>query len=134
MPIAIFIHLTWTTYRRMPMITPSVASFLARFLPAESQRHGAQMVALGVVSDHVHLLIRPGGTFDLPRLVQGLKGASARLANQDQEISRIGLRWAAGYHAKSVSPGTLPRAVEYVKQQARHHPERAIPRERDPRA
>jgi REP element-mobilizing transposase RayT len=126
MPVALFVHLTWTTFRRMPMIGTTEARFLGRFLPAESRRHGAAVLALGLVRDHVHLLFRLPGRFDLPRLVQALKGASARMANADQQISRGGLRWASGYHVQSVSPRSLPRAADYVRRQADRHPDRAI--------
>lgn len=83
-------------------------------------------IALGLVRDHVHLLLRLPGQFDLPKLVQGLKGASARLANADAQISRCGLRWASGYHVHSVSPRSLPAAADYVRRQADRHPDRAI--------
>lgn len=125
-PLALFVHLTWTTYRRLPMIGTSESRFLERFLPAEVRRHAATMIALGMVCDHVHMLLRLPGRFDVPRLVQGLKGASARLANADQRISLTGLRWANGYHAVSVSPRGVSAAVHYVKNQGVHHPDRAI--------
>jgi len=127
MPTTIFLHLSWTTFRRMPMIGQTVAAFLKRFLPAEARRHDAQVIALGMVSDHVHLIARIGPSFDVPRLVQGLKGASARLANQDQTISRTGLRWAPGYYAASVSPQSLESAIRYVRRQTQRHPDLAIP-------
>ena len=41
MPTILFVHLTWATFRRMPMVGPSEARFLGRFLPAEAQRQGA---------------------------------------------------------------------------------------------
>ena len=126
MPVALFALVTWTTYRRMPMIGVTEKRFLERFLPAEAQRHGATTIRLGMVSDHVHILLRLPSRIDLPRLIQGLKGASARLANQDTQITRTGLRWAPGYAAASVSPRNLKSAVEYVRQQAERHPDRAI--------
>ena len=127
LPVILIIHLTWTTHRRFPMIGASEAAFLRRFLPAEALRHEAHVLALGLVQDHVHMVLRLPPRYDLPRLVQGLKGASARLANRDSSISRTGLRWAEGYHAKSVSPRTLPVAIAYVRNQSTRHPDRAIP-------
>ena len=62
----------------------------------------------------------------MPRLVQGLKGASARYANQDQTISLTGLRWEHGYHLVSVSPRDVKATVAYVKSQDERHPDRAI--------
>ena len=110
----------------MPMIGVSEAAFLKRFLPAEAQRHDATMIGLGMVCDHVHVLLRLPGRFDVPRLMQGLKGASARLANQHPNNSRSGLRWAAGYSAYSVGPRNLKAVADYVRNQAARHPDRAI--------
>jgi putative transposase len=126
MPVVLIVHLTWTTYRRFPMIGESEAAFLRRFLPAGAMRLGVRVLAIGLVQDHVHLILRLPARYDLPRLVQELKGASARLANRDQSISRAGLRWAEGYHANSVSPRNLRVAIEYVRHQATRHPDRAI--------
>jgi len=100
--------------------------FLKRFIPAESQRHTAEVITLGLVQDHVHIVLRLPAHFDLPRLVQGLKGASARLANQDESISKTGLRWDAGYRAVSIGRQQLPVVVAYVRNQARRHPDRKI--------
>jgi REP element-mobilizing transposase RayT len=108
------------------MITARALSFLRRFLPAEARRHGAAVLAMGAVCDHVHLLLRLPGAFDVPRLVQGLKGASARLVNQNPVVHPTGLRWATGYDARSVSPRSLSQVRDYVVRQPHHHPDRAI--------
>jgi REP element-mobilizing transposase RayT len=79
------------------------------------------VLAIGVVKDHVHLLLRLAPVLDVPRLVQGLKGASARVANRDCVIKDVTLRWAAGYDLRSVSPCNLVRAERYVKAQAKRH-------------
>ncbi|MFQ5426989.1 MAG: IS200/IS605 family transposase [Gaiellales bacterium] len=123
MGVSVFLHLTWTTIDRRPLVGEDEARFLKRFLPAEAQRHGAQVIALGIVSDHVHVLLRPPPHFDIPRLVQGLKGASARVANRDG-VGRAGLRWSRGYDARSVSPQHISAVATYVRNQVRRHPDR----------
>jgi REP element-mobilizing transposase RayT len=124
MPHELYVHLVWVTLQRRPMITPQVASFLNRFLPAEALRHGCETLALGLVSDHVHLVLRIPPRLDIPRMVQGLKGASSRLGSA---ASVVGLRWEKGYQVKTVSPGGLARVIDYVRNQARQHPESAYP-------
>ena len=133
MPIRLFLHVTWTTLDRRPIIGRRERAFLREFLPAEVVRHGAAVLALGIVSDHVHMVVRLPGAFDVPRLMQGLKGASARIASKDSSKSLTGLRWAKGYHAASVSPSALARTIVYVRGQAQRHPDRAIPDQRVPR-
>ena len=108
------------------MIGPPERDILQRFIPAEAQRHGATVVTCGMVNDHVHILLMVRASWDLPRIMQGLKGGSARVLNQNADRSGR-LKWAPGYNAKSVSPGVVPTVINYIKNQPNHHPERRIP-------
>ena len=57
------------------------------------------LVAMVVMPDHVHLIIKPLKVYDLSRIMKGIKGASARLINgirnstgnvwQDESFDRI---------------------------------------------
>ena len=121
MPIRIYAHLSWTTFARLPLIHERVAKFLCRFLLEEATRHGARAIEIGVVRDHVHMLLELPATFDVPRMVQGLKGASARLANRDGLAGHTTLRWASGYDLRSVGVSQLRQVAEYVREQKRRH-------------
>src|SRR5881397_1629315 len=126
MPARLYAHLTWTTLQRQPLINAGVADFLRRFLPREASRHGTRVLALGIVTDHVHLVLRLPPVINIPRLVQGLKGASARLVNRDGLTPRAPLRWAEGYDLRSVGVRQLRTVIEYVGRQTQRHPELAI--------
>jgi putative transposase len=126
MPVRLYAHLTWTTLRRLPLVNPEVARFLDRFLRQEAARHGARVLATGIVSNHVHAIVQLPPVIDIPRLVQGLKGASARIANRDGLMPRARLRWADGYDLRSVGVRQLPGVLRYVSAQAEHHPDLAI--------
>jgi putative transposase len=126
MPVRLYVHLTWTTLRRLPLLNPEVARFLERFLRQEAARHGSRVLELGIVSNHVHAIIQLPPVIDVPRLVQGLKGASARIANRDGLMPRARLRWADGYDLRSVGVRQLEDAMRYALTQAEHHPDLAI--------
>ncbi len=126
MPVRIYALLTWTTLRRLPLIHTSAAAFLHRLLPEIARRHGTRVIELGIVRNHVHLVIELSPRIDIPRLVQGLKGASARIANRDGVMPRARLRWANGYDLRSLGTRDLSRAIRYVRTQAERHPELAI--------
>ena len=126
MHVHLYAHLSWVTYARLPRIDERIAEFLGRFLPAECQRHGAEPLALGIVRDHVHMVIKLPPRFDVPRLVQGLKGASARVANRDGIAERGPLRWETGYDLRSVGLRQLSAAIAYVRSQAKRHPTLAL--------
>lgn len=127
MGVQLYSHLTWTTLNRVPSITGPVRDFLDRFLRQQAIRHGAHPLAVGMVNDHVHMIVELPPTYDLPRLIQGLKGASARIANRDGHASRRPLQWTPGYDARSVGVGQLAAAIRYVEDQPSRHPDRAIP-------
>jgi len=126
MHVRLYAHVSWVTYARLPRIDGRIAAFLERFLCAECQRHGAEPLALGIVRDHVHMVIKLPPRFDVPRLVQGLKGASARVANRDGIAERAPLRWETGYDMRSVGLRQLPAAIAYVRSQAKRHPTLAV--------
>jgi len=126
MPVRLYGLLTWTTLRRLPLIHPQAAGFLRRILPKIAERHDARVVEIGIVRNHVHLIVELSPTPDIPRLVQGLKGASARIANRDGYMPRARLQWAAGYDLRSLGVRDLQRAIAYVRNQSQRHPELAI--------
>ena len=121
MPVRIYAHLSWTCWARLPLINQAVADFLTPFLLAEAKRHGARVIEIGVVSNHVHLLLELPPAYDVPRLVQGLKGASARLANRDGHSRNKSLRWDTGYDLRSVGIKQLPQVANYVRLQEFKH-------------
>jgi len=127
MPVRIYAHLSWTTFAGAPLIHERVAEFLCRFLLEETTRHGARAIEIGVVRDHVHMLLELPAALDVPRLVQGLKGASARLANRDGIAGHTPLQWAQGYDLRSVGVEQLRRVAEYVREQEQRHGEEVRP-------
>ena len=124
--VQIYAHLSWTTIDRHPRIGETERDLLRRFLPTRAHKHGARVLALGIVSDHLHLVLEIPGEFNVPKMVQSMKGASARVANRDPDVSKTGLRWARGYDFRSVSPKALKRAVAYVNGQGSRHPDAVI--------
>ena len=97
MPVKLYAHMSWTTDGRLPMIGGSEEEFLRKFIPEVAARHEVSVAAMGIVSDHLHLIVRLPAVVDVPKLAQSLKVASARFANKDPAISRSGIKWAKGY-------------------------------------
>lgn len=120
MACRVYVLLTWTTYGREPLVTAEVEALLTRLLPRIARRQGATPLALGIVPDHVHLLLRLPLEVDFPRLAQALKGATARIANREG-VAKTKLRWASGYDLRSVGVREVHTAREYVRSQKRRH-------------
>ena len=118
--VAVFLHLTWGTWDRLPLLTGEVESSVYRALGAECTKLGTDLVALGGIEDHVHLLTRLPATVSLAELVKQLKGSSTHLVThlltQGQSF-----KWQGGYAAFSVSPRHLRQVSDYIAHQRHHH-------------
>jgi REP-associated tyrosine transposase len=121
----LYVHLTWTTRDRAPLIDAVLARFLTRFLRSVGTQERARVLEIGMVSDHVHLLVRLHPVTEIPRLLQRMKGGSAVLGTTPKK-GHPGLRWAKGYSILSVNPKQLGRVRDYLRNQPRHHPHLAI--------
>ena len=119
----IFSHVAWTTRARIPMIDRELAEYLAELLPRIAGEERAELLALGIVTTHVHALVRINPKTEIPRLLQRLKGSSAFLAKKER--NRV-LQWAPGYNLESVGAGSLATARKYVANQHERHPYQAI--------
>jgi REP element-mobilizing transposase RayT len=120
------IHLVWTTRDRVASLDRGRALYLSEHLPIIARQGRARVLALGVVSTHVHVLMRLHPTTDIPQLLQRMKGGTAHGVNAANPSARPSLRWAKGYSITSVSPGGLARVRAYVNTQHLHHPTEAI--------
>lgn len=116
----VYVLMTWTTDGRERSVTRDAAALLQGFLREAARERGAWVVEIGVVPDHVHVLLQLPPVIDLPRLAQAFKGASARVINRDLRTDPR-LKWAKGYDARSVSPKALFRVADYVRSQTARH-------------
>jgi len=98
-----YCHIVWTTRGREPLIDAGLARFLCAFLRGVAGQERTQILEIGMVRTHVHLLVRLHPTTRLDRLLQRLKGGSAAIAGKEHHSTEgHQLRWAKGYsiHAR----------------------------------
>ena len=124
----IYLHMVWTTLARSPLIDAVRADYLVKYFRYVADQEHVAIVACGMVTTHVHVLVQTGPTFDGARLAQRFKGGSATIAGH-QAIGDIAnpLRWAKGYSVHSVSPRAVGLVIRYVERQDQNHPDEAIP-------
>ena len=122
----LYYHVAWTTRDRKPSIDAAVARFLTRYLASVARQERTRIIELGIVSTHVHMLIKTHATTSIPRLLQRFKGGSATLANREGHASRDMLRWAKGYNIQTVGPRQVESVRRYIHQQPLRHPLEAI--------
>ena len=121
----IYFHIAWTTLGRRPMINAATRDFLDPYVRRTVVRERAELTALAFLQTHVHMVIRTEARFDLPYLMQVIKGGSSYAASRAPG-NVLGLRWERQYAVTTVSPKSLPNVLRYLADQDKHHPGEAV--------
>jgi putative transposase len=113
----ILIHLVFSTKERAHLIPTDLLPRLAKYFAGIGRNHGIPLLAVGGVSNHVHLLIALPSDMAPAKAVQVLKANSSRWIREHG----IAFTWQEGYGAFSVSSWNKAAVVDYIEHQAEHH-------------
>lgn len=114
----LYVHLVWATHGRLPLITPAIRQRIYGVMQHHASKLRCDVIAIGGIEDHVHVLVRFGPTVLIADLVGRMKGASSYLA---QQVLGHTFRWQRSYGAYSVSRFGVERVRSYVLNQEAHH-------------
>ena len=118
----VYLHLVWSTWRREPFITAELQPHVYRALAHQCVELGGDVIAIGGMPDHVHVLVRMPTTISIAEFVKRLKGASSHLVTQVLRWHEP-FKWQGGYGVFSVSKRNVPAVSAYVLNQGQHHRE-----------
>jgi REP element-mobilizing transposase RayT len=119
--VAVYIHIVWATWDRLPLLQGEREARVYRAIAAKCQELGAQVIALGGIEDHVHLLVGMPANISIATLVGQVKGASSHLATHAIAHNSEFFKWQGAYGAVSVSPRHLPEVSASINDQRDHH-------------
>jgi len=121
----LFVHLVWATWDRLPLIRPVDEPRLYSAISAKCDELRCKLIAVGGVSDHVHVLVEFPTTISMADLAKGIKGSTSHLMNHAIAPERD-FKWQGSYGAFTVSKGMLDRVANYVRDQKLHHADRFL--------
>lgn len=116
----IYLHLVWTTWRRLPLVTADRERPIAGAVTATASELGAEVLEFGAMPDHVHVVIRVAPAVPIAELVRRLKGASSHLITREHGADGF-FKWQKGYGVFSISRWDVERIRGYVRRQKDHH-------------
>ncbi len=120
--IRVPVHFVWATHERMPLLPDDGEDErkLWRYIEALAQQKRCDVLAIGGMPDHIHLLVNLHNTISMAELMKFVKGSSSRFVSQ--ELRRGGwFNWQNHYGAKAVCPDALDTCIRYIANQKQHH-------------
>ena len=117
---SLFLHCVWSTKGRRPLITPDIQQHLYKYIGGIIQNERGDVVAIGGMPDHVHLLMRAPRHIALGDLMRKIKSSSTWFINQNHSNLHY-FAWQEGYGVFSVSVSMLETVKNYVLTQEEQH-------------
>lgn len=116
----IYIQVVFAVEGHQSLIKPEWKEELYKYTTGIVTNHGQKLIAIGGVSDHVHILIGFKPNFEISKMVQKIKANSSRFINKKRLVKgRFG--WQEGFGAFSYSRSQLDTVVRYIENQEKHH-------------
>jgi putative transposase len=120
-----YIHCTWATWDRLPIITPDIQEALYSVIIKECRELKCEPIAIGGISDHIHLLTGFTSTVTISELMKQVKGSSSHFINHEIKPDNF-FKWQGAYGAFTVSHNSLDPLVHYIKNQEQHHRQKSL--------
>ena len=116
----VWLHLTWATLERRPLLFKGAAVELSSYLSHYATEKGIYMKINYVNPDHVHALVDLPTHLCIEDMMQFLKGGSSHWINESNLLpGKFG--WGRGYGAFSVSQSGAAEVAKYIADQEEHH-------------
>ena len=105
----------------MPLVTPEIEAEVYRVIETEAKRLGCDVLAIGGMPDHIHLVVTLPATVTFGQLAKQVKGVSSKFTTDRLLPPESFFKWQEGYGLFTLSRNHIERAVAYVQRQKLHH-------------
>ena len=116
----VVLHIIFSTKDRESWLDSDVRPRMHAYLAAVCRDLGAQLVRVGGVADHVHIVTTLPRTLSQAQMIERIKKVSSKWIKTLDARYR-GFFWQRGYGAFSVSPSQVDAVLQYVDTQQEHH-------------
>jgi REP element-mobilizing transposase RayT len=124
----VIVHIIFSTKDREPWLDLHVRPRMHAYLATVCRDLGAEVIRVGGVADHVHIVTTLPRTVSQAQLIEQIKKVSSKWIKTLDARYR-GFFWQRGYGAFSVSLSQLGAVLQYVDIQQEHHRTRTFQEE-----
>ncbi len=113
-------HIVFATKYRRPTITKTIQERLYEYIGGTLRAKRSELIEIGGVSDHIHILARLSPLLAVSDVVRDVKVNSSKWMNELEEV-RDTFEWQKGYGAFTVSYSQIETVSDYIRNQEEHH-------------
>src|SRR5215472_14386721 len=115
-----YLHCVFSTKERTQILRNPQS--LWAYIRGIARNRRFDLLAIGGMADHVHLLMALPANQNLADVMRDVKGNSSRFMRQ----SSVRFAWQDGYSGISVSPSQITAVKRYIANQEGHHHKRGF--------
>jgi REP element-mobilizing transposase RayT len=123
-----YIHITFSTKHREPLIHQPVEDELHAYLGGICNKLECQVIKVGGYTDHIHILCLLSKKIALMKLLEEVKSHSSKWIKTKGPAYR-NFYWQDGYGAFSVNPAEVDTVIAYIANQHEHHAKKTFQEE-----
>ena len=122
----LYLHCVWATWNRLPLIVPDIQKVVYAAIIAQCEQMNCQVITIGGIADHVHLLTGFPPTLTVAEMIKQVKGSSSHLVTHQIKPGEF-FKWQGSYGAFTVGKREIDAVADYIKNQAIHHQQNLNP-------
>ena len=117
-------HIVFSTKYRRPALTDAIRPETYKYIGGIIANKQGQMLEIGGMADHLHILTACPPTVALADFVRDIKANSSKWLHEDKGQRQF--QWQTGYGAFTVSCSQVDAVRRYILAQADHHRSRSF--------
>lgn len=121
----LYIHIVFAVSQRDAMILEPWRDDLYRYIGGAVRNNECELVAIGGMADHIHMLVQMPPKISISAFVQSIKIQSSRWVNENH-FCKCRFCWQEGFGAFSASRSHVPQIKNYIHNQKTHHQQKAF--------
>jgi len=121
----IYIHVVFAVQERACLIRSEWREELFKYIAGILKNQGINLIAIGGVEDHIHILFGLIPKIALSDLVRDIKANSSKFINEKGFV-RGKFYWQEGFGAFSYSRSQIDAVAKYVLNQEKHHADKSF--------
>jgi putative transposase len=118
----LFYHVVWATKDRQPLIAGNQHQAIGRTIQSAVQEKHGFVHAVGIMPDHIHVVVSIPPSVAISNLVGQMKGLTSYHLNSALNANaNLPFRWQAEYGVMSLGEKALADVIAYANNQPARH-------------